>query len=182
MTPPRPHRDPTRSWFLSRCFPLIHEPPVLPPSITPQRRKKKRNPPSLYRVSTNLLPPSLPIVYYRLFSFLLFVYVRSFYRLFVHEEEFIARFTQPIISLLCEKKDKRRIEIETRPKGCSKKRREKERERRRGGGLSAGGMEGEESVIPDDQRAADSALMSSSNDKWRRGPRLSLTTFILGTE
>ena len=43
--------------------------------------------------------------------------------------------------------------------------RERERESGRGGGLSAGGMEGEESVIPDDQRAADSALMSSSNDK-----------------
>lgn len=33
------------------------------------------------------------------------------------------------------------------------------------GGLSAGGIQREESVIPDDQRAADSALMSSSNDK-----------------
>ena len=81
----------------------------------------------------------------------------------MHEEE----FTQPIISLLCEQKKKGKLRIETRPKGCSKKRREREREREsgRGGGLSAGGMEGEESVIPDDQRAADSALMSSSNDK-----------------
>ena len=81
----------------------------------------------------------------------------------MHEEE----FTQPIISLLCKQKKKGKLRIETRPKGCSKKRREREREREsgRGGGLSAGGMEGEESVIPDDQRAADSALMSSSNDK-----------------
>lgn len=58
----------------------------------------------------------------------------------------------------------------------------KRTESRKDGGLSAGGIRPEESVIPDDQRAADSALMSSSNDKWRRGPRLSLTAFILCSE
>lgn len=50
------------------------------------------------------------------------------------------------------------------------------------GGLSATKGYEEESVIPNDQRAADSALMSSHNDKWYRGPRLSLTAFIHQSE
>lgn len=49
-------------------------------------------------------------------------------------------------------------------------------------GLSATKGYEEESVIPNDQRAADSALMSSHNDKWYRGPRLSLTAFIHQSE